>query len=166
VAESGPRFPEKTHISCGMTIQPAVPVRGKILVLDDNPIIQRAVYFALRDHGYKVLMCGEVTDALKMIRAERLDLIMVDLSFPADAGNIGGPVHDGFFLIDCVRRMPGNEKIPIMIISGSEPATYKERATAVGVNVCFHKPLNKEALLAAVQQALDKNKSDGQTEQI
>ena len=44
-----------------MVTKPAVPVRGKLLVIDDNPIIQRAVYFALRDHGYKVLMCGEVT---------------------------------------------------------------------------------------------------------
>jgi CheY-like chemotaxis protein len=148
-----------------MTIQPAVPLCGKILVLDDNPIIQRAVYFALRDHGYKVLMCGEVTDALKMIRKERPDLIMVDLSFPADAGNIGGPVHDGFFFIDWVRRTPEIEKLPIMIISASEPGTYRERAAAVGVNVCFQKPLNKEALLAAVQQALGEKKSDGQPSQ-
>ena len=145
-----------------MAIQPAAPVRGKILVIDDNPIIQRAIHFALRDHGYKIMMCGEVTDALKMIRMERPDLILVDLSFPADTMNIGGPAQDGFFFIDWVRRTPEIEKVPIMIISGAEPSTYRERATAAGVNVCFHKPLDKEAMLAAIQQALGEKKSDGQ----
>lgn len=145
-----------------MSNQPAAPMRNKILVIDDNPIIQRAVHFALRDHGYKILMCGEVTQALKIIRTDRPDLILLDLSFPADAMNIGGPAQDGFFFIDWVRRTPEVEKIPIMIISGSEPDTYKARAAAAGVNIYFHKPLQKAALLAAVQQALDETKADAQ----
>ncbi len=81
-------------------------MRGKILVLDDNPIIQRAVYFALRDHGLKVLMAGEVTDALKLMRAEQPNLVLVDLSFPLDTMNIGGPAQDGFFFMDWIRRTP------------------------------------------------------------
>jgi len=44
-------------------------------VIDDNPIIQRAVYFALRDHGYKVLMCGELAGSMDIIRSERPDLV-------------------------------------------------------------------------------------------
>jgi len=129
-------------------------MRGKILVIDDNPIIQRAVHFALRDHGYKVLMAGEILDAINIIRAEQPNLIFLDLSFPPDVMNIGGPFQDGFFFIDWVRRTPEVIKIPIMIISGSDPDTYKERVAAAGINVCFHKPLNREELLAAVQQAL------------
>ena len=137
-----------------MATQPAVPVHGKLLVIDDNPIIQRAVYFALRDHGYKVLMCGDVTAALKIIRAEKPDLILVDLSFPQDAGNIGGPVQDGFFLIDWIRRTPAVENVPLIIISGTEPAEYQERANAVGIKACLHKPLVKEELLKVVQTVL------------
>src|SRR5712671_4253804 len=111
-----------------MNPEPAVTargtVRGKILVIDDNPIIQRAVYFALRDKGYKVLMAGEVLDAINIIRDEQPNLILLDLSFPPDPMNLGGPFQDGFFFIDWVRRTPEVEKIPIMIISGSDPDTY------------------------------------------
>jgi CheY-like chemotaxis protein len=148
-----------------MTTQPAKPMRGKILVIDDNPIIQRAVYFALRDKGYKVLMAGEVLAAINIIREEQPNLILLDLSFPPDAMNIGGPLQDGFFFIDWVRRTPEVEKIPIMIISGSDPETYKERVAGSGVNVCFHKPLNKEALITAVEQAIGDKTSGGQPNQ-
>ena len=144
-----------------MAISPAAPVPGKILVIDDNPIIQRAVYFALRDHGYKVLMCGEVSAALKIIRAEKPDLVVVDLSFPVDTTNIGGPTQDGFFVIDWLRRTPEFENIPIMIISGTEPVKYQERADSLGIKACLAKPLNKEQLLTAVQTILGGNATAG-----
>ncbi|HXI71163.1 MAG TPA: response regulator [Verrucomicrobiae bacterium] len=143
-------------------IQPAAPARGKVLVASDNPTIQRAVYFALRDNGYKVLMAGEILDAINTIREEQPNLILLDLSFPPDAMNIGGPAYDVVFFIDWARQTPEVKNVPIMIISGSEPSTYKERASAAGVNVYFHKPLQKEALLAAVQLVLGEKKPDGQ----
>jgi len=136
--------------------------RAKILVIDDNPIIQRAVYYALRDKGYKVLMAGEVLDAINIIRDEHPDLILLDLSFPPDVMNIGGPLQDGFFFIDWVRRNPEVNKIPIMIISGSDPHTYKERVAVAGINVCFHKPLDKETLAAAIKLALQQNAAGSQ----
>ena len=130
-------------------------MRGKILVVDDNPIIQRAVYFALRDHGYAVLMCSEVSDAMKIIRVERPGLILVDLSFPTDTMNIGGPLQDGFFVIDWIRRTPEIEHIPVVIISGTEPAKYQERIADLGIKACLHKPLDKEQLFKTVQSVLD-----------
>ena len=127
---------------------------GKILVIDDNPIIQRTVYFALRDKGYQVLMAGDISAAMKILRREKLDLVLVDLSFPLDAGNINGPLQDGFFVIDWIRRTPEVKKSPVVIISSTEPAQYQERAAAAGVRACFQKPLDKEKLLATVQAIL------------
>jgi chemosensory pili system protein ChpA (sensor histidine kinase/response regulator) len=129
-------------------------VRGKILVVDDNPIIQRAVYFALRDHGYKILMCGSIYDAINIIREEQPDLILADLSFPPDAVNIGGPMQDGFFFIHWVRHTPEVKNIPIMILSGSAPETYMDRVAEADIKVCLKKPLDKETLLQAIQQVL------------
>ena len=129
-------------------------VAGKLLVVDDNPIVQRAVYFSLRDAGYQVLMAGDVSDAMKIIRREQPDLVLVDLSFPLDTGNINGPLQDGFFIIDWIHRTPEVKKSPIIIISSTEPAQYQERAAAAGVRACFQKPLNKEKLLATVQAIL------------
>ena len=54
-----------------MTTQPAAPARGKVLVIGDNPTIRRAVYFALRDKDYKVLIAGEILEAISTIRKEQ-----------------------------------------------------------------------------------------------
>ena len=130
------------------------PAAGKLLVVDDNPIVQRTVYFALRDAGFQVLMAGDISDAMKLIRREQPDLILLDLSFPLDAGNINGPLQDGFFVIDWIYRTPEVKKSPVIIISSTAPAEYQERAAAAGVRACFQKPLDKEKLVASVQAIL------------
>lgn len=137
-----------------MIKDPAAQTRGKIMVVDDNPIIQRAIYFALRDHGYKVVMSGAVYDAIGIIREERPDLIFVDLSFPPDPTSIGGPMADGFFFIHWIRRTPEIEKLPVVIVSGTEPDKYQEQITNLEVKACLHKPVDKEGLLATVQAVL------------
>ena len=90
-----------------MNMVKPVPSAGKLLVIDDNPIIQRAVYFALRDSGYQVLMVGDVSAATKMLRQEKFDLVLIDLSFPLDVTDIGGMRQDGFYLINWINRTPG-----------------------------------------------------------
>lgn len=137
-----------------MQVDSKTSFAGKILVVDDNPIIQRAVYFSLRDAGYQVLMAGDISEAMKLIRREQPDLVLVDLSFPLDAGNINGPLQDGFFIIDWIYRTPGVRKSPVIIISSTAPAEYQERAAAAEVRACFQKPLDKEKLLASVQTIL------------
>jgi two-component system KDP operon response regulator KdpE len=146
-----------------MKAEAAIAPPRKILILDDNPVIQHAVYFALRDRGYKVLMCGEIYEAITIVRQEKPDLILVDLSFPLDASNLGGPLQDGFFVIDWIHRIPEVAKTPIMIISGTEPAKYKEHADAAGIKACFQKPLDKEKLVAAVLATLGGGPAIGQS---
>ena len=131
-----------------------VPSPAKILVVDDNPIIQRSVHFALRDKGYQILMAGEVAEAIKILRREKVDLALVDLSFPLDTASIGSLQQDGFFFIEWLDRTPEVVKPPIIIISSMEPAKYLDRAAAAGVKACLQKPLVKETLLAAVESAL------------
>ena len=72
-----------------MNALPLNDAYGKVLVIDDNPIIQRAVYFALREKVRKVLMCGDVSEALHIIREEHPDLIVLDIHFPPDGMLVG-----------------------------------------------------------------------------
>lgn len=137
-----------------MNMVKPVPSAGKLLVIDDNPIIQRAVYFALRDSGYQVLMVGDVSAATKMLRQEKFDLVLIDLSFPLDVTDIGGMRQDGFYLINWINRTPGIARPPMVIISSTHPDQYRERAAAAGVRACLQKPLSKESLIATVKTVL------------
>jgi len=94
-----------------MTPQPAAPIKGKILVIDDNPIIQRAVYFQFRDQGYKVLMSGDITGALVLVRQETPDVILLDINFPNEYSTTSEP-RDGFWATKWLQKMDEAKNIP------------------------------------------------------
>jgi len=137
-----------------MSDQPIKPGAKIILVVDDNPVILKTMSVILQSQGYHVSIALGGPEAVGLVRREKPDLILLDLAFPPDPANIGGPMRDGFIIIDWLRRIPEGEKVPIMIISGTDPAEYKARASAAGVVACFHKPLNKDEVLAAIQTTL------------
>ena len=144
-----------------MSNDPAKPGARIILVVDDNPIILKATSMVLTSKGYQVSIARGGPEAIGLVRKEKPDLILLDLAFPPDPSNIGGPMRDGFLIMEWLRRIPEGEKVPIMIISGTKPADYEKRALAAGVLACFHKPLKNDELLAAIQTALEKQ--SGQT---
>jgi len=142
-----------------MNPAPAAPSIGKILVVDDNPIIQRTMYFALRDKGYTVLMSGDITEALQIVRKERPDLILLDINFPPDGSVGGGGVRDGFWALAWMQRMDEVKGVPIIIISSDDPATASPRAQAAGAAAYLHKPINKVDLALTVAELLAQKKS-------
>jgi CheY-like chemotaxis protein len=123
-----------------------------ILVVDDDQVILSALTLMLQPTGHKVLTATSGAEILPIARKEKLDLILIDLAFPPDETNIGSPLHDGFFVIEWIGRTPEAGNVPVIIISGTDPAKYKARALAVRAVACLQKPLDKDALLAAVEK--------------
>ena len=125
----------------------------KILVVDDNPVVLKAMYFFLRNHGYTVLMAETGADTLASLRRDKPDLILLDLDLP-DTGNIFNAMRDGFIIMDWARRTGAAENIPVIIISGLDPEEYKSRALAAGIATFFRKPVDNDKLLAAIRATL------------
>lgn len=137
-------------------MQPASsdPSAKKILVIDDNRVVLTATSFVLRNKGYEVMLAESGAEALTALRKERPDLILLDLDFPPDIGNVGAGLRDGFLIIDWARRMCHADKIPVIIVSSLDPEQYKAKAQAAGIPTFFRKPVDKEKLLAAIADAL------------
>jgi two-component system KDP operon response regulator KdpE len=148
-----------------MSVEPIVTSSLKILVVEDNPVIQRTLSLALKNKGYQVFIASDISPALSTVRQEKPDLILLDLSFPFNPADVGGPLQDGFFVIEWLRRAPGAEKIPIIIISGTDPVKYKDQISAAGIVACFQKPLNHDELLAIIQSTLAGNATARQLNQ-
>ena len=127
--------------------------RHKVLVIDDNPIIQRAVYFALRDHGCTVLMCGDVTEALALMRRETPGLIVLDINFPADGGMDGD--RNGFWALNWMHHVEEVKNIPVIMISSEDPAQARPRALAAGAAAFLQKPVDKTALATLAVKLLN-----------
>lgn len=137
-----------------MEMNTAKPNAKKILVVDDNKVILKTVLQTLTTKGYQVTTAIGGPEALSAVRREKPDLILLDLAFPPDAANVGGPLQDGFFIIQWLRRTPETENIPIIMISATDPEKFKDRAQSAGVFASFHKPIDPNKLLAAIQTAL------------
>jgi len=138
-----------------MKVNSVEPGARKILVVDDNQVILKSVLQKLTAKGYQVTTAADGPEALCLIRKNKPDLILLDLAFPPDAVNVGGPLQDGFFIIQWLRHAPETEKIPIIMISATDPETFKDRAQSAGVVASFHKPIDTEKLLAAIHATLD-----------
>jgi len=137
-----------------MPVDLSIMSRRKILVVDDSPIILRALSLKLTAAGYDVLTAADGGEAVSLARHELPDLILLDISFPPDVAHGGGVPWDGFLIMNWLRRQEEAKNIPIIIITGGEPERYKERALAAGAAYFFHKPIENEELLAVIRQTL------------
>jgi CheY-like chemotaxis protein len=137
-----------------MEVKISQPGSKKILVIDDNKVVLKAMSYMLVAKGYRVQLAESGAEALSILRKDKPDLILLDLDFPPDLGNIGGALRDGFLIIDWARRMCDAEKIPVIIVSTLDPEQYKTRAQAAGIPTFFQKPVDKEKLLAAINTTL------------
>lgn len=126
-------------------------------MVDDNPIIQRTLYFALRDLGYQVFISGELTEALKIARKELPNLILLDIHFPPDASIISGGMRDGYSALAFIHRQEGLKDVPIIIISSDDPASAQPRALATGAAAYLHKPIAREFLTQTAGELLNQH---------
>lgn len=128
--------------------------RKKILIVDDSPVIAKTMSLTLNANGFDVLTAEDGATAAGVVRRDKPDLILLDISFPPDVGHGGGISWDGFLILDWVRRLEEAKNIPFIVITGGDPAKYKERAMAAGALAFFQKPVKKDELLAAIRQIL------------
>ena len=131
--------------------------RKKILVVDDSPIVLKALSMKLNANGYEVLTADDGAGAVSVARRELPDLILLDISFPPDVAHGGGVPWDGFLIMGWLRRMEELKGIPIIIITGGDPVKFKDRAIAAGASNFFHKPIESDDLLTVIRQTLGEN---------
>jgi DNA-binding response OmpR family regulator len=136
----------RKHLPGGGPDNTRQKTKKKIMIVDDDPDIRLALSIRLKANGYEIGLAADSTSAMTIGIKEKPDLIILDLGLP------GG---DGFLLMERLKKMPLLERAPIIVLSAWDAATNKERALREGAAAYFQKPENDEALLAAIQRALN-----------
>jgi len=126
--------------------------RSRILLVDDEVAIQRAVGPLLRSRGYDVDIAGTGADALQKIAEQAPDLIVLDLGLPDLEG------------AEVCRRIRADSKVPIVILSARGAETDKVNALDLGADDYVTKPFGPEELLARIRVALRRVESDDDAE--
>lgn len=143
--------------------QPFAKSRKRILLVDDDAIILKTTSMKLESRGYTVATATDGANAIHAVRKEKPDLILLDLSFPADAG--GGAVPwDGFLIMSWLHRLDEARNIPVIVITGGDPVRYKDRSLASGAIAFFHKPLDHHNLLSLIERTVYQDNGFSQTD--
>ena len=125
--------------------------RKKILMVDDDPVVLKALSLKLSAKGYDVFTAGDGSSAVSAVRTKKPDLILLDLTFPPE---MTGVPWDGFRIMDWLKRIDESATIPIIVISGNDPAKYEAMVKAAGATAFFSKPINHDGLLVVIEQTL------------
>ena len=123
-------------------------MRGRILLVDDETSIQRAVGPLLRSRGCDVEIVGTGAEALRVVADRVPDLIVLDLGLPDIEGT------------EVCRRIRETLKVPIIVLSARGAEADKVNALDLGADDYVTKPFGPEELLARIRVALRRDVSD------
>lgn len=126
-----------------MTNQPGALDKIRILIVDDDPGSLEAVAALLELNGAEVQTARGVSDARRLLRYFKADLVISDIKMPSE---------DGFDLIMGIRKLPSTEggKTPAIAISGSSDSLSRARALAYGFQEYLPKPVEPGFLISTV----------------
>lgn len=117
--------------------------KSRILIVEDDGDLARALVLRLKANGFHPIRVSDTVQALRQIRLDTPDLILLDLGLP------GG---DGFLLMDRLSLMPID--VPIIVITARDPLDNQERALNAGASAFFQKPVDNKALLSSIRSLL------------
>jgi putative two-component system response regulator len=116
-----------------------------VLVVDDDPGVQRMMRRILSRAGYNVHIADGGQEAFDKITAGLPDLIMLDLSMP---------MIDGFEIATYLKSNPKTREIPIILITGLASSQNHVKALDLGVNDFLSKTAEPEEILARIRSHL------------
>ncbi len=133
------RWPHRHHLpGGGMTGRAG----GRVLVVDDEPQIRRALAVNLKARGYDVDQAASGEEALHLAAARHPDVVLLDLGLPGIDG------------LEVIRGLRGWTSVPIVVLSVREAEADKVAALDLGADDYLTKPFGMNELLARLRAAL------------
>lgn len=115
---------------------------ARILVVDDEIEIVRALERSLAAHGFEVFTAGSGEEALEAISHHRPDVILLDLGLPSMSG------------LEVIKRVRAQSNLPIIVLSVKDTEHDKVQAFDLGADDYVPKPFGMNEVLARLRAAL------------
>ena len=118
---------------------------AKVLVVEDNAANMKLAALLLRNAGHAVLCATDAETGLTLARAERPDLILMDIQLPG---------MDGFAATAMLKQDPATAGIPVIALTAMAMKEDQEKSQAAGCDAYISKPLRYQELYAAIDALL------------
>ncbi len=115
---------------------------ARILVVDDEIEIVRALERSLAAHGFEVFTAGSGEEALEAISHHRPDVMLLDLGLPGMSG------------LEVIKRVRAQSNLPIIVLSVKDTEHDKVQAFDLGADDYVPKPFGMDEVLARLRAAL------------
>lgn len=123
----------------------------KILIVDDEPPIQRMLTITLNAHDYKVILAEDAKSALLEASMHNPDVILLDLGLPDKSG------------LQVLKQLREWSKTPIIVLTVMDDEQTKITALDQGADDYITKPFNTGELLARIRVALRHSKKEDES---
>jgi twitching motility two-component system response regulator PilH len=114
-----------------------------VLVIDDSSFQRKIIAGILTDSGYQVALSENGKEGIEQVEKNLPDVIITDLLMPE---------YDGYWVLEQLNMR--RNTIPVIIITSDIQKTTEKRCKELGVVAFINKPVKKEQLIPAVQNAL------------
>lgn len=119
----------------------------RILIVEDDRFLRRACQTRLEQQGYTIVTAQDGEEALRAVRAEAPDLILLDLLMPK---------LNGLDVLRILRAEEGTRSIPVLVLSNSSRQEDMETIRGLGISGYFVKAnLSLQDLSVQVKTVLD-----------
>ncbi len=115
----------------------------KILTCDDEKHIVRLIQVNLERQGYEVTTAYNGVECLEQVKADRPDLIVLDVMMPE---------MTGFEVLDALKKNPETADIPVIMLTARAQDADVLRGWQSGVECYLTKPFNPMELIAFVKR--------------
>jgi pilus assembly protein CpaE len=119
---------------------------AKILVVDDDPNVQRLLQYTLKQEGYEVITAADGAEGFRLWGAENPALILLDVMLPK---------LDGYQVATKIRQEEGSTgHVPIIMLTAEREVEQKVRGLRAGADDYLIKPFHPAELLARIKSLL------------
>ncbi len=131
---------------------------GKVLLVDDEPGLRRAVQEYLQESGFVVTTASNATDAWQMLQAgEMPDLVISDIMMPQ---------VDGYQFLQQLRGDARYKNLPVVFLTARGMTSDRIQGYQAGCDAYLPKPFDPDELVAIVENLLDRRPSSDGSDQL
>lgn len=126
----------------------------KVLVVDDEPALARALAINLRAHGWEVVTAADGRGALEAVAKTHPDVVLLDLGLPDMEG------------AEVIAGIRGWTKVPIVVLSARQHGEDKIEALDLGADDYVTKPFAMNELMARLRSAVRRSQESAPTSAV
>ena len=132
--------------SCCFSVHwPLKETMKSILIIEDEPLVAKALSIRLKSEGYKSTTAYDAATGLMAFKKTQPDMVLLDINLPAG---------DGFMVAERIMEQ-SSTMVPIVFITASKNPEFLEMARDMGAVGFFEKPYEPKELMDAIEEILN-----------